>query len=125
MQRKISRRALVKSGLIAGAMIPAMGLLSESAAAAGLPRSIQGSHRAGLGVHHRRQESECSRESDLQAQSEVRHLRAIPRKAGRYQRRLQYFRRQERARGRLVQGLGAEAGGLSRRADAFHRPRHP
>jgi len=37
MQNKISRRAIVKGGLIAGALIPAMGLMSGSAAAAGLP----------------------------------------------------------------------------------------
>jgi hypothetical protein len=37
MQGKISRRAIVKGGLIAGALIPAMGLMTESAAAAGLP----------------------------------------------------------------------------------------
>lgn len=37
MQGKISRRALVKGGLIAGALIPAMGLMVDSAAAAGLP----------------------------------------------------------------------------------------
>src|SRR5882672_3815801 len=37
MQRKISRRAIVKGGLIAGALIPAMGLMADSAAAAGLP----------------------------------------------------------------------------------------
>lgn len=36
MQRKISRRALVKGGLIAGAVIPTMGLMAGSAAAAGL-----------------------------------------------------------------------------------------
>lgn len=37
MQGKISRRAIVKSGLIAGALIPAMGLMSNTACAAGLP----------------------------------------------------------------------------------------
>jgi hypothetical protein len=37
MQRKISRRAIVKGGLIAGAFIPAIGLMANSAAAAGLP----------------------------------------------------------------------------------------
>src|SRR6202163_3626193 len=37
MQRKISRRAIVKGGLIAGAFIPAMGLRTTAAAAAGLP----------------------------------------------------------------------------------------
>jgi hypothetical protein len=37
MQNKISRRAVVKSGLIAGAFIPAMGLMVDSASAAGLP----------------------------------------------------------------------------------------
>src|ERR1700730_120635 len=37
MQNKISRRAIVKSGLIAGAFIPAMGLMVDSAAAAALP----------------------------------------------------------------------------------------
>jgi hypothetical protein len=37
MQRKISRRAIVKGGLVAGAFIPAMGLIANSAAAAGLP----------------------------------------------------------------------------------------
>ena len=37
MQNKISRRAIVKGGLIAGAFIPAMGFMSVSAAAAGLP----------------------------------------------------------------------------------------
>lgn len=34
MQRKISRRALVKRGLIAGAFIPAMGFAARSGAAA-------------------------------------------------------------------------------------------
>ena len=37
MQSKISRRAIVKGGLIAGAFIPALGLLANGAAAAGLP----------------------------------------------------------------------------------------
>ena len=37
MQSKISRRALVKGGLIAGAVIPAMGLMTRTASAAGLP----------------------------------------------------------------------------------------
>ena len=37
MQRKISRRAIVKGGLIAGALIPGIGLMANSAAAAGLP----------------------------------------------------------------------------------------
>jgi hypothetical protein len=37
MQNKISRRALVKGGLIAGAVIPAMGLMARTASAAGLP----------------------------------------------------------------------------------------
>jgi High potential iron-sulfur protein len=36
MQSRISRRAVVKGGLIAGAMIPAMGLMTRSAQAAGL-----------------------------------------------------------------------------------------
>lgn len=37
MQRKISRRSLVKSGLIAGALLPAVALLSRNAVAAALP----------------------------------------------------------------------------------------
>jgi hypothetical protein len=37
MQRKISRRSIVKSGLIAGALLPTIGLISHSAAAASLP----------------------------------------------------------------------------------------
>jgi hypothetical protein len=37
MQRMISRRAIVKRGLIAGALIPAAGLFSNTAASAGLP----------------------------------------------------------------------------------------
>jgi hypothetical protein len=37
MQNKISRRTIVKGGLIAGTFIPALGLLADSAAAAGLP----------------------------------------------------------------------------------------
>jgi hypothetical protein len=37
MQRKISRRSLVKSGLIAGAMLPSLSLLSSHATAAALP----------------------------------------------------------------------------------------
>jgi hypothetical protein len=37
MQSKFSRRAIVKSGLIVGAFIPAMGLMSRSADAAALP----------------------------------------------------------------------------------------
>jgi hypothetical protein len=37
MQGKFSRRAIVKSGLIAGAFVPVMGLVSNSACGAGLP----------------------------------------------------------------------------------------
>jgi hypothetical protein len=37
MQNRISRRAVVKGGLIAGALIPAMGLMTSSADAAALP----------------------------------------------------------------------------------------
>jgi hypothetical protein len=38
MQNKMSRRAMVKSGLIAGALVPALGLLgNQSGAAAALP----------------------------------------------------------------------------------------
>jgi hypothetical protein len=37
MQNKISRRAIVKGGLIAGAFIPAIGLMVGTAEAAGLP----------------------------------------------------------------------------------------
>ena len=37
MHPKISRRSIVKSGLIAGTFLPAMGLLSQHAAAAALP----------------------------------------------------------------------------------------
>jgi hypothetical protein len=36
MQNKISRRAIVKGGLIAGAFIPAIGLMTGTAEAAGL-----------------------------------------------------------------------------------------
>ena len=37
MQSKISRRAIVKGGLIAGAFIPAIGLLANASVAAALP----------------------------------------------------------------------------------------
>ena len=37
MQNKMSRRELVKGGLMAGAFIPALGLLANSGNAAGLP----------------------------------------------------------------------------------------
>lgn len=37
MQNKISRRALVKGGLAAGALVPAFGFLANTAVAAGLP----------------------------------------------------------------------------------------
>jgi hypothetical protein len=37
MQRKISRRSLVKSGLSAGALLPSFSLLSDNATAAALP----------------------------------------------------------------------------------------
>jgi hypothetical protein len=37
MQSKFSRRAIVKGGLIVGAVIPAMGFMSRPADAAGLP----------------------------------------------------------------------------------------
>jgi len=37
MQSKISRRAIVKGGLLAGAFIPAMGFVANTAGAAGLP----------------------------------------------------------------------------------------
>jgi len=36
MQNTISRRAVIKGGLIAGALVPAMGLIGNSAAAAAL-----------------------------------------------------------------------------------------
>jgi hypothetical protein len=37
MQRKISRRSIVKSGLIAGSLLPVVGLVSRNATAAALP----------------------------------------------------------------------------------------
>jgi High potential iron-sulfur protein len=37
MHSKFSRRSIVKSGLIAGALLPAIGLLPQEAAAAALP----------------------------------------------------------------------------------------
>jgi hypothetical protein len=37
MQKKISRRAMVKGGIIAGALVPAFGFFADTAAAAGLP----------------------------------------------------------------------------------------
>jgi hypothetical protein len=37
MQRKLSRRVLVKNGLIASAMLPILGFVSRLAVAAGLP----------------------------------------------------------------------------------------
>ena len=37
MQRKISRRSIVKGGLIAGAILPVAGLVSRGTAAAALP----------------------------------------------------------------------------------------
>jgi hypothetical protein len=37
MQHKISRRAIVKSGLIAGALVPAFGMVGHPAQAAALP----------------------------------------------------------------------------------------
>ncbi len=37
MQNKISRRAIVKGGLVAGALVPAFGLFAGRAGAAGLP----------------------------------------------------------------------------------------
>ena len=37
MQNKISRRSIVKSGLIAGALLPVAGLVSRGAGAAALP----------------------------------------------------------------------------------------
>jgi len=37
MQQKISRRALVKGGLIAGALVPAIGLIGRTAEAAATP----------------------------------------------------------------------------------------
>jgi len=37
MQNKITRRAIVKSGLIAGALVPAFGMLGNTAGAAALP----------------------------------------------------------------------------------------
>ncbi len=36
MQQKISRRTLIKGGLLAGACVPALGLLANEASAAGL-----------------------------------------------------------------------------------------
>jgi hypothetical protein len=37
MQRKFSRRSIVKSGLLAGALLPTVGLISRNAAGAALP----------------------------------------------------------------------------------------
>ena len=37
MNKKLTRRAMVKSGLIASALVPAFGLIGNTAAAAGLP----------------------------------------------------------------------------------------
>lgn len=37
MNKKLTRRSMVKSGLVAGALVPALGLLGSAARAAGLP----------------------------------------------------------------------------------------
>ena len=37
MERTISRRAILKGGLLAGTLVPALGLMSSGVAAAGLP----------------------------------------------------------------------------------------
>ena len=110
MQRKISRRALVKRALVAGAFIPAMGFAARSEAAAALPALDPKDPTApGPGLRDRRHQGRCSRQCNLQADPEMQQLRAVPGQAGRCQRRLQYLRRQERTGGRLVQGLGGQA----------------
>ncbi len=49
MQHRISRRALVKGGLIAGALVPAMGLIGNSAGAAMTPLDPNDAQAKSLG----------------------------------------------------------------------------
>src|SRR5258708_15768709 len=61
------------------------------------------------GVRKRFVKSRRICESDAQTRSNLRQLRAISGQARRCTRGLQYLRREERCRRRLVQGLGEEA----------------
>ena len=110
MQHKMSRRAIVKRGLLAGALMPAMGLISKGAEAAGLPPLDPNDAQAkSLGFVPVASKVDAAANPTYKAgQPEVRHLRAVPGQGGRRQRRLQCVRRPQRSSRRLVQGLGGE-----------------
>jgi hypothetical protein len=102
MQQKISRRAIVKGGLVAGALVPAFGLFANSVNAAGLPPLDPSDPTAkSLGFV-----------TDPQAHADVRHVCAVPGQAGRRIGWLQYFCGPQCSQGWMVQGLGAETGRL-------------
>ena len=116
MQHKISRRAIIKGGLMAGALVPAMGLIGNTAGAAALtPLDPNDPMAKALKFVTDGSKVNASKNPTYQADTEMRQLLAIPRESRRCGRGLQSVRRPQRSRSRLVQCVGPKGGRLNRR----------
>ena len=109
MQSKISRRAMVKGGLIAGAFIPAMGLIANTSTAASLPPLDPKDPTAqALGFVTDATKVDAKANATYKPDQKCATCAQFQGQGERCDRRLQYLCRQERAGRRLVQGLGAK-----------------
>ncbi len=109
MQSKISRRSIVKGGLIAGALLPTIGLVSRDADAAALP-PLDPKDPSAAALHFATDATKVVAASNptYKPTQKCSNCAQYQGKAGDATRGLQYICRQERACGRLVHGLGSK-----------------
>src|SRR3984957_12559424 len=101
MQSKISRRAIVKGGLIAGPLIPALSLIANNAGAAGLPAlDPKDPTAAALGFVTDATKVDTAANATYKPNQKCSTCAQFQGKAG--------------ASGRVVQGLGGEARRMNR-----------
>src|ERR1700722_5189054 len=101
MQSKISRRAIVKGGLIAGTLFPAIGLIANTAGAAGLPALDPKDPTAqALGFVTDASKVDAAANATYKPNQKCSTCAQFQGKAG--------------ASGRVVQGLGGEARRMNR-----------
>src|SRR5882724_1010330 len=92
MHNKMTRRSIVKGGLIAGALVPAFGLIGGTARAAALTPLDPRSHSQSAGIRERCHQGGRRGQPHVQARSEMQQLCAVSGQAGGSDGRLQYFR---------------------------------
>ena len=109
MQTKYSRRAIVRGGLIAGALLPAASLLGVGAQAAALPALDPADPTAkALGFVTDASKVDAAANPTYKPAQKCGTCAQFPGQGNGRQRGLQHLRGQECAERRLVQGLGTK-----------------